>query len=482
MISSRQAAVRLIVPSLLLGALLGLRTILDDIAALFPSEFSGSIVYSGTLFLETAAWVVTAWLIGRLGNLLIVSRRAGLGRAIEPPKLLGDVVMIALISGSVLISLAVVFDQPIAGLVATSGFLAAVVGFALRNMISDLFSGIALNMERPFEIGDWIEIDSGEQGEIIEMNWRATRLVTIQGRMVVVSNSQLADGKLINLYRPQRVFRVVKTLVVDYQAPAQRVVDIFMAAILSTDGVVTDHLPNIVLIERSTDRGIEYGLHFWVDDAVRRYVIEHQVMVNALDFLNQAGLAPAYPKLDVSLAKAERRQIEREVDTMSLLGRVELLKALPPDALVSLAANLTPIEIDPRTEVVRQRDPGDSLFVLVSGLADVLVADIDGTEARHMGTLRPGAVFGEMSLLTGIPRVASVTALTTVIVFEITKSDLQPIFKAHPAIVDELTDLQTKRIATNQALLVLSEEEQQEVSEKGMKDFLSSRIRKFFML
>ena len=459
-----------------------LRTALDDISNQLSPKFDVDISYYALLFLDSVVWLAAAWSVGKLFQVALVSRGIYQGRGTELPKLLTDVVMIALIATAVLIILAVVFDQPLSGLIATSGFLAAVVGFSLRNMISDLFSGIALRVDRPFEIGDWLEIDSGEQGEVIEMNWRATRLVTIQGRMVVISNSQLADGKFINLYRPKRVFRVVKTLVVDYQAPPQRVIDIFMTAILSVDGVVTDHLPIIVLIERSTDQGLEYGLHFWVDDAVKRFMIERQVVVNALDYLNQAGLAPAYPKLDAALTRPERRQIEKEVDTETLLARVDLLGALPSDALASIARKVKPHTSKPSTELVRQGEPGDSLYIIVSGFAAVLVVTDKKVEAKHVASLQPGAVFGEASLLTGATRSATVTASTTLITIEIAKSDLRPVFQSSPDLVDQLADLQAKRSTENQMTLLLTPDEQEVVSEKGMKNFLSASIRKFFML
>jgi len=467
----------LVVVSVLVAVRLGLDS--DLARSVFPDDTQ--LLPALGKFTEALIWLGAAWLAGRLASLLIVSRRAGAVAGGEGTKLLADVVMITFVLAGAAAVLAFVFDQPIGGLVATSGFLAAIIGFALRNMIADLFSGIALNVEKPFATGDWIEIESGEQGEVIEMNWRATRLVTIQGRMVVVPNGRLADRKFINLYRPERAFRTVKTLVLDYQAPPQRVIEILQSAMESTDGVLRDR-PNVVLIERSTERGIEFGMHFWVDHAVRRYVIERQVVVNAVNFLNQAGLAPAYPRMDLTVARPQLRQINRSSDMEVLLERIELLQALPPDAVRTLAGEVQLIEFPAGANIVEQGDEGESLLALVTGLADVYVRNPEDDQERRIASLQPGEVFGEMALLTGARRLATIRAATPVSAVEVRKSDLEPVLNRYPELVDRLSAIQSKRLSGNASQLALSKQEAEEIAKTGLREFLGRKIRGFFNL
>jgi len=479
--STRNLPGRLLPSLIVVSILVGIRAGLDSEMArsVFPDD--GQLLSAFEKFTEALIWLGAAWLAGRLASLLIVARRADAVAGGESTKLLADVVMITFVSAGAAAVLAFVFDQPIGGLVATSGFLAAIIGFALRNMIADLFSGIALNVEKPFATGDWIEIESGEQGEVIEMNWRATRLVTIQGRMVVVPNGRLADRKFINLYRPERAFRTVKTLVLDYQAPPQRVIEILQSAMESTDGVLHDR-PNVVLIERSTERGIEYGMHFWVDHAVRRYVIERQVVVNAVNFLNQAGLVPAYPKMDLTVARPQLRQINRSSDMEVLLGRIELLQALPPDAVRTLAAEVQLREFPAGTRIVEQGDKGGSLLALVTGLADVYVTNPENDQEQRVASLQPGEVFGEMALLTGARRAATIKAATPVSAVEVRKSDLEPVLNRHPELVDRLSAIQSKRLSGNASQLALSKQEVEEIAKTGLREFLGRKIRGFFDL
>ena len=183
---SATLARRLALPVLVATAFAGLYVEAGDIgAALFlDAEGAAGYVRAAT---ATALWLCAAWLAKRaLEYVLVVVARA---RQVEFPKILSDVGGVVLFAAAIMALTAVVYDRPVTGIVATGGVLVAIIGFALQAMISDVFSGIALNVERPFRIGDWIEMESGEAGEVIEINWRATRLVTINGEASVPSTA-----------------------------------------------------------------------------------------------------------------------------------------------------------------------------------------------------------------------------------------------------------------------------------------------------
>ena len=248
---------------------------------------------------------------------------------------------------------------------------------------------------------------------------------------------------------------------------------------VSTDGVLPDQ-PNIVLIERSTDRGVEYGLHFWVDHAVRRYIIERNVMINAIEFLNQAGLTPAYPKMDVTVARPQLRQINRGTELEVLLRRVELFQALPSEVITRLADGIELQEFPAGSSIVQEGDPGGSLYVVISGLADVYIKDSQTDHERHVASLRPGQVFGEMSLLTGAPRVATIKAVTQVHAAEVRKSDLEPALHSNPDLVNTLSEIQSQRLSGNIAERALNEQDQKEISQTGLRQFLNKKMNRFF--
>src|SRR5262249_35095888 len=144
-------------------------------------------------------WLNVAWaLIGFARVFLIFERRPREGRFIQ------DLVVGIIYLGVVLSVVANVFSLPVGTLIATSGALAIILGLALQSTLSDVFSGIALNLGRPYAVGDMIVLGDGTEGKVVEMNWRATNLLNGANDLVVVPNSDLAKARLVNMSSPDR--------------------------------------------------------------------------------------------------------------------------------------------------------------------------------------------------------------------------------------------------------------------------------------
>lgn len=159
-----------------------------------PLEVAGlslKDVYAETIgtLVSTLFWVVLAYALNCLLGVFVWNSRARRRSGIPVPKLLTQLASLALWTTTAIILLAVVYDVPVAGFLTTSGIIIAVIGFALRGLIADVFTGIALGIERPLHIGDWIQFDEGAPGKVVEINWRAARLVTMDDVSVVVPNS-----------------------------------------------------------------------------------------------------------------------------------------------------------------------------------------------------------------------------------------------------------------------------------------------------
>ena len=180
----------------------------------------------------------------------------------------------------------------------TSGVLTGVIAFAVRDLIADVFAGIALAIEKPFKIGEWLQFGAGtppETGRVVETNWRAIRMVTVQGRTIVMPNSTLTKREFVNLSKPERYFRTVKQVCVDFSVPPERVVDIILSAIKATPGIVESQTP-LIFIDELNDRGTVFSIHFWVPDNPAMFLIERQVMINVISFLKPGGLFASLSK------------------------------------------------------------------------------------------------------------------------------------------------------------------------------------------
>jgi CRP-like cAMP-binding protein len=260
--------------------------------------------------------------------------------------------------------------------------------------------------------------------------------------------------------------------------PGERAVPILHAAMMATEGVRKDPAP-IVLIDECNDRGVVYSLNFWVRDYPDQFPVSRQVVITALMFLDQAGLAPAYPKRDISLFEPAHRQIIRHIDLPCVLSRIPLLSRLDPAVQRELAEAGRLHEFLSETVVVSEGDAGDSLYIVVAGMLEASCKDGNGA-TRLIGRLHPGEVFGEMSLLTGAPRSATVVTASPVTLVEISKDHLEPVFRSHPALITQLAEIEAARLLSNLDAARLSLAEHAEIEEVGFASFLRRKILSFF--
>lgn len=403
-------------------------------------------------------------------------RRAARRRSGPPPRLLQDIARALLFGAAALAILAFVFGQPVSGLVATSGVLVAVLGFALRNMISDVFSGIALSMEHPYRIGDWIEIAPGVIGHVAEINWRATRLSTRDDTSLVVPNGLIAGNRFINYSYPQRQYRANLRLALDPAIPVERAKGILLAAVLGAEGVCPEPRPDIML-EGIDERGVCYVLRYWVPDFAEDAQCRDAVLSGLVNGLQQAGLAPAFPRRDIAVG---RRTASDALPGLSArLRRLPLLRDFTDAEIDDLARQAQERRFHEGERIVTQGEAGRSLFLLAEGALEVwMTADMVGPVlVDHM---QPGDMFGEISLLTGQPRSASVIAATDGRAYEIRKEHLEPILRRRPELAADLAGLMSRRREANRERLAAARTVP--TAEPADARALLERLRSFFGL
>ena len=397
---------------------------------------------------EIAIWLAIAWFLKRCIETAFHRSRPGSDEE-RIPSLAFDILGILLFLVALIAIVGLVFEQPVTGLLATSGIITGVIAFAVRDLIADIFAGIALAIERPIRIGDWIQFDEGtpdRTGRVVEMNWRAVRMVTVQGRTIVFPNNALSQREFVNLSLPERYFRTVKQIVLDFRVPPERAADIIMSAIRATPGVVQSQTP-LVLIDELGDRGTVFSLHFWVPDYPDMFMIERRVVENALHFLDMSGYAPSYPKLEADIAWHSVAEIDDSLDLPDLLHRVPLFSKLSNEERTRLVEYSNEVRAPAGKHLIVEGDEGRSLFVVLSGLVSAHKS-FDG-ETKRIGLVEPGQIFGEMSLLTGEPRSATVIAEVASVLLEVGREALQRIVDDNPDIVEQMGKIQAARMSTH---------------------------------
>ena len=386
------------------------------------------------------AWLALAWTGARIFDLVLARAAWATQRPVPYPRLLGDLVRGAFFGAAAIAILLLVLERPALGLVTTSGVAIAVIGFALRNIISDLFSGLALGIDAPYRIGDWIETAEGSAGRVTELSWRTTRLVTREGVTVVVPNGLIAAHRLVNWGAAEDGrYRVALRIALDAALPPARVKRILLAAAHGAARDLPGLAPDVILQELAEGAAI-YQLRFHVADHGREAATRDAVADAALRALHGAGIDLARPLRDLRRATAAVAPGQA-----ALLQRLPLFGDFSDAERQELAAAMQQSIRPPGTAIVRQGDPGDSLFLLAEGALEVHAAGHPGA----IDLLMPGAVFGEMSLLTGQPRSSTVLALTEVVVHEIGRAQLDPILRRRPELAEGLAAMMAARQARN---------------------------------
>lgn len=176
-----------------------------------------------------------AWfLVGFLRAFVIVEHRPREGKLLQD-QLAGLIYLAALFA-----IVSYVFDLPIRGLRATSGVIAIILGLALQSSLADVFSGIVLSFSRPYRPGDWISIDGGTDGRVIELNWRATHVLTARRDLAIVPNSTIAKSKIVNVSSPSGLHGNTVTLQVGSGAPPSFAIEVIERALLNCRLILTE--------------------------------------------------------------------------------------------------------------------------------------------------------------------------------------------------------------------------------------------------
>jgi small-conductance mechanosensitive channel/CRP-like cAMP-binding protein len=394
-------------------------------------------------------WLALAWLASRVCDLLL-HRVAILSRGGTPyPALLSDLVRATLFAAAGLTILMLVFDKSATGLITVSSVMIAVIGFALRNVISDIFSGIALGVDHPYAIGDWIETVQGAAGKVTEITWRTTRLVDRNGFAIILPNGLVAAQRLLNYGADATDYRSALRFPLDAALPAARAKRILLSGALAAARRYPGLMPDVLLAD-CADGAAAYLVRFRVPDFGGEAVCRDTVASCVLNALNCAG--QTIQRSGPGWQPAPPWPSPRE----ALLSNVDLFRAFDAPERAELAAKMRARELEPGETVVRQGAAGDCLFILAEGILDVL------TDRPGMPPIRdriaPGEVFGEMSLLTGQQRSATVTAVLISLVFEIHRADIDPILHRRPVIAEGLAAVMAEHQARNERLSRAPEE------------------------
>lgn len=396
------------------------------------------------------------------------------------PQILRDVIQAFVFVGIGLIVLRSAGVEP-GSLLTTSALLTAVIGLSLQDTLGNLFAGLAIQAQRPFDVGDWIQFDQQTThiGKVMEINWRATRVLTLERVEITVPNNVVAKAPILNYSRPTNVVRRSVEIVAPYSASPEYARSVFMAAL--------DHVPNVlsrpeprVLTRDYTDRGIVYDVRYFIDAFDDREIIESDVRDRLWYALKRRGLRVPVPHREVELSRPSRERTEgtlREKAATQLLSQLEFFKELPPDQAASLAKLCRRESFASEELIVKRGQLGTEMYLIERGAVRIEAAGPNGS-TRTVAELRRGDFFGEMSLMTGEARAADVVASEETSVLVLDRQALAPILEVNPNLAGHISRV----LADRRSLLLKLEGAMEETQPEEREDELLARIRRFFSL
>ncbi len=441
-----------------------------------------AIARAAQLMFALAAIGVGAVII-RLGSILVF--RVVLPQVrLDFPRIVEDLVVTAIAAAWLLYWLHTA-GLDLGSLLATSAVITAVLAFSMQDTLGNVLGGVVLQLDSSLRVGDWVRIDD-VSGQVVDVRWRHTAIETRNRETVIIPNGWLVKNRftVIGSRNDARTrWRRWVWFNIDLKASPSRVLQVLEDSVRDSEAgnVVLEPAPSAVLMDVSQGYG-RYALRYWLADPRPDDPTDSDVRRHALAALARHGIRLAVVHEERLIIKEnERRQAAQRADDVArrqaLLSEVDLFSGFSTDELRALAENLVQAPFIKGSTITRQGRVAHWLYLIVAGDADVWIEQND--RRTHIATLRAGSVFGEMGMMTGEPRRASVTARTDVECLRLGKKGFESVLRARPEIAGEISAV----IAARQGQLDLARKAADaSASDDNQTEAIGARIRAFFGL
>ncbi|MFO0944798.1 MAG: mechanosensitive ion channel family protein [Planctomycetota bacterium] len=400
----------------------------------------------------------------------------------SPPKIFLDILLGAFYFGIVVYVLHDAGVQ-LSSLLTGSALVTAILGLSLKDTFGNIFAGLAIHAQHPFEIGDWIQFDDRQDhiGKVLEINWRATKVITLDVVEVIVPNAKLADFPIRNFTKPERWSRRSLYVVCPYDVPPGKVHKIILEAIADSWGVNRHPAPSVVT-NAFTDRGIEYWIRFFTAEFDSRDRVDGGARDRIWYALSRYGVSLPYAQRQVELRQVteETLALERIAQIHQVkenLRKVDIFNALPEQSLDRLAM-LAKVHFHVANEVIlRQGDEGSELYIIRDGIVTVS-KERGGQREMEVGRIGPGKFFGEMALLTGQRRTATIRAAEDCELLVVDKPAMSTVLTENPELAARIAEVLARRTEGPDAQSIGEDDK----ASTNVETTLLSRIKSFFSL
>ena len=394
----------------------------------------------GSVFLQTQGWkleaLMAAFAVFSAFVSLLFNPWSDDRLSDRTPAIVQDAVVVAL----VIVAAGFAFQVSSLDFLAGSAIVAAIVGFALQETLGNAFAGIAIQIDKPFRVGHWISV-GGFEGVVSEVTWRATRIRTKTGNMVIVPNNIVAREPINNYSQPTAPTRLQVEVGATYDVPPNEVRQALLAAIAQSRSARTVPAPD-VLVADFAGSAITYRVRFWTDDFSLEEEARAELRALIYYELKRRKIEIPWPiQIEYSREEPPVDSPERRERFKQSIAATPVFASLPDDGHRALAMAADEQVFADGEVIVREGEPGGSMFLVCRGKVAVTL----GPDRREVAVTEAGGYFGELSLMTGESRTATVVARGDCTVLEIGAEAFGAYVKSRPEVIDRMAEAAVSR-------------------------------------
>ena len=378
-----------------------------------------------------------------------------------------------------------VFEFELTSILATSGILAAIIGLAIQANLSNILSGVFVNIERPFSPDEYVSIND-MSGKVIDVTWRSTRIRTVENTEITIPNELVASSVINNWSRTDKTnmnegFRLFSSLSFNPKHDPQHISQLLQNALKKVKPVDGRDQLDFQWVKFSDvdEYGLKFLIGFDCTDLFMKISQQDAVMLEIHKTLQHAGIRMTVGKLysqlddDVGLDALQTSRISDDfedqfsaefnpyneaIKNKVLLKKVPIFMSMNGEELELLAESCKRLHFNQGDAIINQNDPGDSLYVIADGVVSVQL-DLKNGDRKTVSRLGVGDFFGEMSLMTGEPRTAHIITESPTVVINVEKDVIKKIFTNNAHFFDTVSAILAKRKVDLENLKTSGEED-----------------------
>jgi len=384
-------------------------------------------------------------------------------------KLFKDIFVILLYITGTLIIFNSYLNIKITAILATSAIVTVVAGFALQDILGDIFSGIALNFEDSLEIGDWIRVGDIE-GRIEQLRWRAVKVRTIDNVLILIPNQNASKKEIVN-YKNKFALRL--KIGVSYKNSPDFVSNVIKDSLYGIDGITHKSTVNVFL-HSFDDFAINYEIRYWTNDASKRNMIESEIRKKLWYAFKRNNIQIPFPIRDVYIKKEIKSEISLE-DITKRLSKNEILKLIESKYLKTLLSNYK-IELFGKGEIIiKDGERGEYFYYIIDGQVNIIKNN------TVLNTLRQDDYFGEISALTGNKATADVVSREESQILRIPSNKFKEVIGMNEELAQKIAEVIAIRKV---GLTKISKQTNDKIEKKINKESktIFNRIKKYFSI